>query len=83
MSWSINVLRASLALAGLLAVTGCAPYGLGANALISGNTPPAANSQGSEPQPPNSLPPGAEGMGFGPNARSPNFGAIVTPVPFL
>ncbi len=55
---------------------------VGAGSLISGHSPPSPYSNNSEPQPPNSLPPGAEGIGAsGPNARFPNAAAVTVPAP--
>ena len=54
----------------------------GGPALISGHSPPNAISANSEPEPVNSLPPGAEGIGSsGPNTRFPNAGAITVRSP--
>lgn len=79
------MLRTAIAIASLIAVAGCSALQVhaGGPALISGKTPAAANSQGSEPQPPNSLPPGAAGMGSGPNATVHNYGAITVSSPYL
>lgn len=79
------MLRAIVAIASLAAVAGCSTLQVhaGGPALLSGKTPAAANSQGSEPQPPNSLPPGAAGMGFGPNAAVHNYGAVTVSSPYL
>ncbi len=43
--------------------------------LVSAATPPNQSSN-SEPQPLNSLPPGAAVMGRGPNAAHPDYGAV-------
>ena len=54
----------------------------GGPALISGHSPPNAISRNSEPEPVNSLPPGAEGIGaLGPNGRFPNAGAFTVGTP--
>ena len=50
--------------------------------MISGKSPPSPFATNSEPQPVNSLPPGAEGVGAsGPNRRFPNAGALTLPSP--
>ena len=79
------MIRASTAMLCLLAIAGCSSMSVqpGGQALVSGHTPADANSSRDEPQPPNSLPPGAEGMGTGPNARAPNYGALTIRSPYL
>ena len=50
--------------------------------MISGRSPPSPFSFNGEPEPVNSLPRGAEGIGAsGPNARFPNAGAITLAAP--
>ncbi len=44
--------------------------------LVSGKSPPATLARNSEPQSVNSLPPGAEGIGAGPQATAPNYGSV-------
>jgi hypothetical protein len=79
------MIRASAAILCLIAVAGCSSINVqpGGQALISGHTPPDANSAMGEPQPANSLPPGAEGMGTGPTARQTSYGAITIRSPLL
>ena len=49
---------------------------LGGPPLISGQSPAAAQSHNSEPQPAGSLPPGFAGLDGGPNASAPNYASI-------
>ena len=74
-----------IALSALMLLAGCGSttFVAGGPSLVSGMTPAAPNSDLSEPQPPNSLPPGAAGMGVGPNSVAPNYGAITILNPAL
>ncbi len=55
----------------MLALAGCNGH-FGGPPLISAQSPASAGSAASEPQPVNSLPPGAAGQATGPNATQPN-----------
>ena len=80
------MLRPTLVIAGCLALAACdntqgqplfGNPAFGGPALISGKSPPSPYATNSEPEPPNSLPPGFEGVGpRGPISRFPNAGAI-------
>ena len=61
-------------LVALLALGGCGAIGRGP-ALVSAQTPPGTGNvnDASEPQPPNSLPPGAAVSGPGPYASQPSY----------
>ena len=81
-------MRSVVVFAACLLLSACAgdgPLGFvqfGGPPLVSGKSPPAPYASNSEPQPVNSLPPGAEGVGAsGPNARFPNAGAITVRSP--
>ena len=62
-----------LAPAAVVGLAGCS--GLPPNApLVSGASPAFTNNVNAEPQSPNSLPPGAEGLqSSGPNSVAPNY----------
>ncbi len=85
------MLRIGLIIAGCLAVAACdntqgrplfGDPAFGGPQLISGKSPPSPWANSSEPEPVNSLPRGAEGLGAsGPNARFPNAGAITVRSP--
>ncbi len=72
-------MRAALVLC--LALGGCGVK-LGGPSLLSGQSPAAAEAAGSEPQPAGGLPPGAAGIGRGPNATEPNRLSATFPTPF-
>ncbi len=55
---------------------------LGSLPLVSGQSPASAESAANEPQPVGSLPPGAAGIGRGPNATEPNRLSAKLPTPF-
>ena len=76
-------MRVLLLLAGCLALSGCyAGYGT-SGGLISGQSPPNPYAANAEPQPPGSLPPGAEGIGAsGPLQRFPDYASFTFPTPF-
>ncbi len=60
----------------MAALSGCAAA-FGGPPLISGKSPPSPMAASSEPEPANSLPAGAEGVGnSGPNARYPNAASV-------
>ncbi len=69
------MVRRVFVIACLLSLTGC-NVTLGGPPLISGQSPAAAQSHNSEPQPVNSLPPGFAGLDGGPNASAPNYGSL-------
>ncbi len=55
---------------------------IGGPAFISGKSPAAPLARNSEPEPVNSLPPGAQGLQSGPLATAPNYGSVtVGPTP--
>ncbi len=68
-------------IAACLWLGGCNMH-LGGPPFVSGQSPAAAESSASEPQPAGSLPPGAQGIGGGPNATEPNRLSKTFPVPF-
>ena len=68
-------MRGIVAVFGLLSLCGCSMT-FGGPPLISGQTPAAAQSHNSEPQPVNSLPPGFAGLDGGPNASAPNYASV-------
>ena len=73
------MLKPIAAIACLAALAGCsAPYG--GPVFISGNSPGAAQARNAELEPPNSLPPGFQGIGPGPNATRPDYGSIRMPL---
>ncbi len=69
------MMRGVVALVCLLSLAGCNAR-FGGPPLISGQSPAAAQSHNSEPQPPGSLPPGFAGVGGGPNATAPDYASI-------
>ena len=80
------MIRLVLALCGAACLAGCnttVPPNVtfGGPGLISGQTPPSPLALNSEPEPPNSLPPGAQGMGHGPTARVPDIGSATIRLP--
>ncbi len=81
------MIRLALGLVCLACLAGCnttvAPnVALGGPALISGKSPPAALAAHSEPEPVNSLPPGAAGIGAGPLATAPNIASATVRLPY-
>ena len=68
-------MRGCVALVGLMTLCGCTVT-FGGPPLISGQSPAAAQSHNSEPQPVNSLPPGFAGPDGGPNATAPNYASF-------
>ncbi len=51
--------------------------------FVSPQSPQSGWSRNSEPEPANSLPPGAGGIGnSGPNSRLPNYGSVTFPTPY-
>ena len=55
----------------------------GGTPFVSGMSPQSGWSRNSEPEPVNSLPPGAGGIGdSGPNSRLPNYGSVTIPTPY-
>ena len=83
--------RVGLVVLGCLALCACDNTGgrplfgnlaFGGPPFVSGKSPPSPWARNSEPEPINSLPPGAGGVGAsGPNARLPDFGAITVRSP--
>ena len=69
------MVRSILAVVSLISLAGCNAT-FGGPPLISGQSPAAAQSRNSEPQPVNSLPPGFAGLDGGPSATAPNYGSI-------
>ena len=76
-------MRTALALAclGLTCLGGCGVM-LGGPAGVSGQSPGWAAAAANAPQPPGSLPPGAAGIGGGPNVTEPNRLSATLPTPF-
>ena len=73
-----RLLFAWLCLSGLAA---CSAQVGSAPQLISAQSPPNPNARNSQPQPPNSLPRGAQGVGnSGPNTTAPAYGTITFPL---
>ncbi len=72
-------------LALVLGIAGCAVPPGGPPVLVSGQSPPAADSSHSEPQPLGAFPVGAANYSPAPGATHPNFAALsfYPPVPFL
>ncbi len=83
------MIRFILAVASAACLAGCnttavAPpsVSFGGPPLVSGQTPPSPLARNSEPEPPNSLPPGAAGLGGGPIARAPDNGSVTVKLPY-
>ncbi len=72
----VPLFRKVFALLSLLSVAGCNAQ-VGGAPLVSGMSPAAPLANNSEPQPPNSLPPGAAGLqSAGPNSTVPNAASV-------
>ena len=80
------MIRIVLALACAACLAGCnttfAPnVTFGGPGLVSGNSPAAPLTAHGEPQSPNSLPPGAEGLQSGPQSRAPDYASATIKLP--
>jgi hypothetical protein len=79
MNWKTHLPAAGLI--ALLPFSSCAVQ-VGGEPLVSAQSPAAAQSSHSEPQPPGSLPPGAEGLqSSGPNNTAPNLASVTVAKP--
>lgn len=74
------MIKTSVLLLTIIGLAGCGAQ-FGGPVYTSARSPAGAEAQSAEPEPAGSLPPGAEGIGGGPNATRPNFGSLTTRAP--